>query len=96
MLLGSVRRFHQKTSKFQEAFEETGLLLTKDGVLSAADDPKLAERQDKVNSNPTAFKQVLDPTAAESLIPLSTWLTPTAYPKRFMTNFYLLPVEGFF
>ena len=38
--------------------------------------------------------QVYDKTAVESLVPLSTWLTPTAYPKRFKTDFFLLPVEG--
>ncbi|CAJ0568756.1 unnamed protein product, partial [Mesorhabditis spiculigera] len=88
-----------KAAALRELFEETGLVPLANGqALTAATDEKLAELQLSTRKEPNAFVKYF--SGLSSAIPFSSiyrwskWLTPNYGKKRYMTEFFVLPVEG--
>lgn len=86
--------FKFKIASIREAFEETGLLYCKPGIL----DPEQTQRlREKVHENPLLFADICGKLAqtprVNELIHFSHWLTPTRYAKRFETHFFIAILE---
>ncbi|CAI4230035.1 unnamed protein product [Auanema sp. JU1783] len=83
-----------RVAALREVFEETGLLATSSGIESSLSNPELSKIQESVKKDAGLFKTVFSEKALSDLIPWRCWLTPASLPKRFMTDFYMLQVEG--
>uniref|UniRef100_A0A0N4ZX02 Nudix hydrolase domain-containing protein n=1 Tax=Parastrongyloides trichosuri TaxID=131310 RepID=A0A0N4ZX02_PARTI len=85
----------------RETFEETGLLFVSDKansqkeVLSTLKDDSLKKMQEKIKNKPSLFKDLFKDFIADvgALIPWAMWRTPTSYPTRYTTVFYVLNVD---
>ncbi|CAJ0930031.1 unnamed protein product, partial [Mesorhabditis belari] len=89
----------ERVAALRELFEETGLVPTIDGKIeTAALNKDLANLQQRAQKDPSAFVEVSKLVGSalplRSLQPWATWLTPNYGKKRYMTSFFLLPIEG--
>jgi 8-oxo-dGTP pyrophosphatase MutT (NUDIX family) len=93
-----------RTGAIRELFEESGILLARDGptssLISVSAKDRLRGRK-AIHSEKVRFSTWLKHQSAhahldtENLIPFTHWITPLGVPKRFSTQMYLyfVPVE---
>jgi len=83
----------------RETFEETGLLLVSDSLVTGEGCILPSRREcdaarDALHTNKVSFKQFLRrhglAPATQCLKPFSSWVTPPNYPKRFRTQFFVV------
>ncbi|CAD5217582.1 unnamed protein product [Bursaphelenchus xylophilus] len=82
----------------RELFEEAGILLRENEVVTNKDDPKLDEWRTKVTKDPQLFSHLFTPQKpanVATLQPYARWLTPNAYKRRFDAVFYTVQLEDF-
>ncbi|CAD5217580.1 unnamed protein product [Bursaphelenchus xylophilus] len=82
----------------RELFEEAGILLRENEVVTNKDDSKLVEWRTKVRENPKLFEQMFSPRNLADvgiLKPFSRWLTPNSFPRRFDAMFYTIQLSRF-
>ena len=94
-----------KVCAIRETFEESGVLIAKDYNSDKLIDPlkcfEFAKRYRKnLQENKITLLEILKKEklvlAAEMLSSFSRWITPRDFPKRFDTNFYLIPLTAEF
>ncbi|CAB3407720.1 unnamed protein product [Caenorhabditis bovis] len=73
----------------RELFEESGILLTKNGFESSVDDGDLRTIKDNVKNDSDEFSKVAHKFCADRLLDFETFLTPATIAKRFYTKFFL-------
>ncbi|CAD5213029.1 unnamed protein product [Bursaphelenchus okinawaensis] len=82
----------------RELFEEAGILLRENEVITSGEDKSLDEWRDKITKDPSLFSQLFttkNPADVSVLKPFARWLTPNAYKRRFDTVFYTAQLESF-
>jgi len=93
-----------RVAAVREVYEETGVLLARDGAgrmaPDAASEPRLARWREQLLSGRATLAQVLEAEGLAldlaALVCCAHWITPLAEPRRFDTRFFLarLPAGG--
>lgn len=86
-----------RVAALRECFEEAGVLLARKGDLAlaipSADVPRFAAYRDALDHDTLTLEDVADKEglilATDELLHWTHWITPTAFPKRFDTHFFL-------
>lgn len=87
----------------RETFEETGVLLARDGsgrvVADAGRDPELGRWRDALLAGEATFLEVAESLgvklALDEMVACAHWITPLVEPRRYDTHFFLAPLpEG--
>ncbi|CAB3409454.1 unnamed protein product [Caenorhabditis bovis] len=73
----------------RELFEESGILLTKDGFESSVDDGDLRAIKDNVKTDSNVFSKVAHKFSTDRLLDFETFLTPATAARRYYTKFFL-------
>ncbi|CAI2302853.1 unnamed protein product [Caenorhabditis sp. 36 PRJEB53466] len=77
----------------RELFEESGVLLTKNGWTTSANNPEMTALKSEIVSDAAKFQKLSEKICAERLIEWNTFLTPATNPRRFLTKFYFVLVD---
>ncbi|KAJ5389988.1 uncharacterized protein N7496_001056 [Penicillium cataractarum] len=98
---------HYRRAAIRELFEESGILLAKDGSsgkMLVVDEATREQGRKLIHQNKVTFDEWLKqqhPNAepdTDQLIPFSRWVTPTTNPRRYTTQMYIyfmpLPVNA--
>ena len=78
----------------RELFEESGVLLTKNGWQTSANNPEMTSLKAEVVSDASKFQKLSQSVCSDKLIEWTTFITPANYPRRFLTKFYLVLIDG--
>lgn len=77
----------------RELFEESGVLSTKNGWQTSANNPDMTSLKADIVNDTSKFEQLSGTICADNLIEWDTFITPANYPRRFLTKFYLMLVD---
>uniref|UniRef100_A0A1I7TJY0 Nudix hydrolase domain-containing protein n=2 Tax=Caenorhabditis tropicalis TaxID=1561998 RepID=A0A1I7TJY0_9PELO len=77
----------------RELFEESGVLLTKNGWQTSANNSEMTKMKSDIVSDASKFRNLSETVCADKLIDWTTFITPANYPRRFLTKFYLVLID---
>uniref|UniRef100_A0A8R1HVA0 Nudix hydrolase domain-containing protein n=2 Tax=Caenorhabditis japonica TaxID=281687 RepID=A0A8R1HVA0_CAEJA len=82
-----------RVAAVRELFEESGVLLTKDGWQTSANNPEMTTLKSEIAADATKFEKLSSKFCAEKLVEWDSFLTPANNPRRFLTKFYVCLIE---
>ncbi|CAI5438640.1 unnamed protein product [Caenorhabditis angaria] len=82
-----------RIAAIRELFEESGVLLTKNGFETSDGNEDLKKIKMDIVKNSDIFENFKNKIDADQLIEWDTFLTPATNPKRFFTKFFVALVE---
>lgn len=91
-----------RVAAVREAFEECGVLLARragqKALVSGADLPELAHWRDRIHKGESSLYDFLSAEdlrlACDLLVHFAHWVTPTITPRRYDTQFFLVPAPA--